>query len=40
MDDQFDIRSPRLNESEQDFEKVLRPLSFADFRGQEKVVEN
>lgn len=40
MDDQFDIRSRKLNENEQDFEKALRPLSFTDFRGQEKVVEN
>ena len=40
MNDQFDIRSRRLNENEQDFEKALRPLSFMDFRGQEKVVEN
>jgi Holliday junction DNA helicase RuvB len=40
MEDQFDIRSRRLNENEQDLDKALRPLSFMDFRGQEKVVEN
>ncbi len=36
--DTFDIRDNRSQE--RDFENALRPLSFSDFSGQEKVVEN
>jgi Holliday junction DNA helicase RuvB len=35
----FDIRHQR-SESDSEMERALRPLSFADFRGQEKAVEN
>jgi len=42
MDDNFDIREERYASSsaEKDFENALRPLSFRDFSGQQKVVEN
>ena len=40
MDEDFDIREERYNGGEKDFENALRPLSFRDFSGQEKIVEN
>ena len=40
MDDDFDIREERFSQGEKDFENALRPLSFGDFSGQKKVVEN
>jgi len=40
MQEDFDIRSNRITEREREFENALRPLSFADFSGQEKIVEN
>lgn len=40
MDDDFDIRDARMPESEREYENALRPLSFRDFSGQAKVVEN
>ena len=39
-DEGFDIRSNRLGDSEREIEKALRPLSFDDFSGQEKIIEN
>ncbi len=42
MNDDFDIREERYanGSAEKDFENALRPLSFRDFSGQQKVVEN
>lgn len=42
MDDTFDIRSEASapTSSEKEFENALRPLSFGDFSGQAKVVDN
>ena len=40
MEDDFDIRDARMPESEREYENALRPLSFHDFSGQAKVVEN
>ncbi len=41
MPEKFDIRNNQNNQStEKDFESALRPLSFADFNGQNKIVEN
>ena len=40
MEDEFDIREPKALDTERDFENALRPLSFHDFSGQAKVVEN
>jgi len=36
----FDIRNGNVPDSEKELEKALRPLSFSDFRGQKKIVEN
>jgi len=38
MEENFDIRNNR--NGERDFENALRPLSFSDFAGQNKIVEN
>ena len=38
MQDKFDIRNNQ--NSEREFETALRPLSFSDFNGQNKIVEN
>jgi len=40
MDEDFDIREERLSSGEKEFENALRPLSFRDFSGQKKIVEN
>ena len=40
MQEDFDIRREQLSSAERDFENALRPLRFADFSGQKKVVEN
>ena len=40
MEDNFDIRTQAASKKEHDFEKAIRPMSFDDFSGQEKVVEN
>lgn len=41
MDNSFDIRNARTaSEQEKEVEKALRPLSFDDFSGQDKVIEN
>ena len=40
MDEDFDIREERFSQGEKDFENALRPLTFSDFCGQKKVVEN
>ncbi len=39
IDDNFDIRRVQVQDGG-DFENVLRPLAFDDFKGQERVVEN
>jgi Holliday junction DNA helicase RuvB len=39
MDEEFDIRSQGASE-EKEFEQKLRPLSFKDFNGQQKILEN
>ena len=36
----FDIREQKISDTEREFEKALRPLSFDDFNGQEKIIEN
>jgi len=41
MEQPFDIRNQNQSQkAERDFENALRPLNFADFDGQEKIVEN
>lgn len=39
MSEEFDIRSSRYD-SDKDFERALRPLTFDDFNGQDKIIEN
>jgi Holliday junction DNA helicase RuvB len=36
----FDIRDTSANDTEREFENALRPLSFNDFAGQNKIIEN
>lgn len=36
----FDIRDASTNDQEREFENALRPLSFNDFSGQAKIIEN
>jgi len=38
--EEFDIREQSASNSERDFENILRPLDFEDFKGQDQVVEN
>ena len=40
MEEDFNIRDHQLTSRERDFENALRPLSFEDFNGQDKVVDN
>lgn len=40
MEEHFDIHRDKISKEERDFEIALRPLSFNDFSGQDKVVEN
>lgn len=40
MEEDFDIREQQIKGNERDYENALRPLSFEDFSGQDKVVEN
>ena len=40
MEQNFNIRSSHVGETEREFENALRPLSFASFSGQEKVIGN
>ncbi|MBR5891661.1 MAG: Holliday junction branch migration DNA helicase RuvB, partial [Bacteroidaceae bacterium] len=40
MNDSFDIRGRQNRSSDKEFENALRPLSFSDFSGQEKIVSN
>ena len=40
MNDDFDIHEERFSNGEKEFENALRPLSFSDFSGQQKIVEN
>lgn len=37
---EFDIRDNTLKDTDKEFERALRPLSFGDFQGQKKIVEN
>ena len=40
MNEKFDIRGRRNTHRDKEFEHALRPLSFGDFAGQEKIVSN
>jgi len=40
MEEKFEIHNEGFTEQDREYEKRLRPLSFSDFRGQPKTVEN
>ena len=40
MSSEFDIREDTDFSNEKEFEQQLRPLTFSDFSGQRKIVEN
>jgi Holliday junction DNA helicase RuvB len=40
MDEKFHIRTEHLSEKDREFEKTLRPLTFTDFKGQTKLIDN
>jgi len=40
MKEEYDIHDENIPDNEKDFENALRPLSFDDFSGQQKLVEN
>ncbi|MBO4499356.1 MAG: Holliday junction branch migration DNA helicase RuvB [Bacteroidaceae bacterium] len=40
MEDSFDIRQQQYNVTDKDLDNALRPLSFSDFAGQVKIVDN
>jgi len=40
MDEKFDLRKDHLTDTEKEFEKQLRPVTFSDFKGQKQVIDN
>jgi holliday junction DNA helicase RuvB len=40
MDEKLDIRKEHITESDPEFEKQLRPVTFDDFKGQKQIIEN
>ena len=40
MESDFNIREQNFSETEREFEKALRPLTFDNFSGQDKIIEN
>jgi len=40
MDEKFDLRKDHLTDTEKEFEKQLRPVTFNDFKGQKQVIDN
>jgi Holliday junction DNA helicase RuvB len=40
MEDNFNIRKENITAGDKEFEKQLRPLTFADFKGQEQIIDN
>jgi holliday junction DNA helicase RuvB len=40
MDENFNIRKEVLSNTDKEFEKQLRPLTFSDFKGQKQVIDN
>lgn len=40
MEENFDIHTPNRDATDRDVEKALRPLHFADFAGQDKILSN
>jgi len=40
MDEEFDLRKEHITESDPEFEKQLRPVTFDDFKGQKQIIDN
>ena len=40
MEDKFDLRKDHLTDTEKEYEKQLRPVTFSDFKGQKQVIDN
>jgi len=40
MEEHFNIRKESITETDREFERQLRPVSFSDFRGQKQVIDN
>jgi Holliday junction DNA helicase RuvB len=40
MDEHFNIRKESITETDREFERQLRPVTFSDFRGQKQVIDN
>jgi Holliday junction DNA helicase RuvB len=40
MEDNFNIRNEKVNDSDKDFEKKVRPADFSEFSGQTQIIEN
>ena len=40
MVEEFDVQKERFSAADKEFEKRLRPLSFKDFKGQSRIIEN
>lgn len=40
MDENFNIRKDILSDTDKEFDKQLRPLSFSDFKGQKQIIDN
>ncbi|MZQ50481.1 MAG: Holliday junction branch migration DNA helicase RuvB, partial [Bacteroidales bacterium] len=38
--DKFDLRKDHLTDTEKEYEKQLRPVTFSDFKGQKQVIDN
>ena len=40
MEEDFDIRNDGLLENEQEYDLAIRPQSFLEFKGQNRIIEN
>ena len=40
MEENFNIRKENISESDPEFEKQLRPVTFDDFKGQKQIIDN
>jgi Holliday junction DNA helicase RuvB len=40
MEYDFNIRKEEITSGDKEFERQLRPLTFSDFKGQQKIIDN
>jgi len=40
MEDNFNLRQENISESDPEFERQLRPVTFSDFKGQQQIIDN